>query len=38
MECKACGSDDVEVYPAESDDERDVLHCYECGEDTAVSN
>lgn len=36
MECRACGSDDTEVYKAEDADERDVLHCYECGEDREV--
>lgn len=35
-ECKACGSDDTEVYPAEFEDEKPVLHCYECGADHEI--
>ncbi len=35
-ECRGCGSNDVELYPAEDADERDVLHCHDCGDDYPV--
>lgn len=33
MNCNDCGSDNTEIFPAETFDERDVLHCYDCGTD-----
>ncbi|QIG58032.1 hypothetical protein SEA_PAULODIABOLI_348 [Microbacterium phage PauloDiaboli] len=33
MSCTECGSNDTEIYPAEFEDEDDVLHCYDCGAD-----
>jgi DNA-directed RNA polymerase subunit RPC12/RpoP len=36
MSCMACGSQNVEFFPREFDNEPDLLTCYECGYDEVI--
>lgn len=36
VECMNCGSSDTVTWPAETDDEADMLECFQCGYEEAV--